>query len=57
MKLKYFLWDLLKLVVPLVVAQFLPNAPQEAIIEVVLYVFAALLGIDSFIKTVKAVKK
>ncbi len=58
MNWKYFLFDLFKVIVPVLVAQLFPEgAPKESLVEAILYVFALILGLDSIQKTVRAVKR
>jgi len=57
MNWKYLLYDLLKVVVPVLVAQLFPdNAPNAELVTAILYVFALVLGVDSVQKTVKSLK-
>ena len=56
MKFKYLLFDILKLAVPVIIAQYLPSFPQAETVITVLYIFAAVLGVDSVQKTIKAKK-
>lgn len=48
---KYMVYDLFKIAVPILVNQFIPEFPQGETITVILYGFAAVLGIDSVKKT------
>jgi len=55
---KYFIYDLFKVGVPILVGALLPEtAPQVEIISVALYIFAAVLGIDAIKKTAVSLKK
>lgn len=58
MNWKYLLFDLLKVAVPIAVAALLPEmAPQAEIIQVALYLFSLILGVDAVQKTYKSIKK
>ena len=48
---KYFIYDLFKIAVPILVNQFMPDFPQSETITMVLYAFAGVLGLDSIKKT------
>ena len=55
MKIKYLIFDVVKVVLPIVAAQLLPEgAPDAAIITTILYALALILGIDSAQKTIRA---
>ena len=57
MNWKYVLFDILKLALPLLAAQLLPEgAPNAEIVATVLYALAAILGIDSAQKTIRGLK-
>lgn len=56
MNLKYLIFDIIKVLIPLITAQFLPEgAPQSEIIQVAMYLLALLLGADAAQKTRAAV--
>ena len=58
MNWKYLLFDIFKVALPLAAAWLLPEtAPQVEIITAVLYILAAVLGVDAVKKTATSMKK
>ena len=57
MKVKYLIFDLVKLALPLIATQFLPDgAPSNEIVTSLLYILATVLGVDSVAKTINAIR-
>lgn len=53
---KYLVFDMIKLALPIIIANLLPDAPQAEILQVVLYILSAILGVDSSQKIVRAIR-
>ncbi len=57
MKIKYLIFDVVKLALPLIATQFLPDgAPSNEIVASLLYILATVLGVDSVAKTINAIR-